>query len=259
MTETKIHNTAIVADTAEIGSGVTIGPYSIIGPHVKIGDNTTIDSHVVIDGRTTIGSGNRIWRFASIGTEPQDLKFKGEPGELFIGDNNMIREYVNMSIGTEHGGMKTIVGSGNLFMVNVHVGHDCIIGDKCIFANGVSLAGHVELGDHIFMGGHSAIHQFCKMGSYSMTAGGSTVVQDVPPFVAVHGLRASPSGLNLILMKRQGFAKEQINQVKEIYKTIYRSNFTLDEAKEKIANIGTDGHPKLFLDFLNSSTRGIAR
>jgi UDP-N-acetylglucosamine acyltransferase len=259
LSEFKVHPTAIVADTAEIGNDVEIGPFSIIGPNVKIGDGTWIDSHVVIEGRTTLGSGNKIWRFASIGTRPQDLKYHGEDAVLIIGDNNMIREYVNMSIGTEHGGMKTVIGSGNLFMVNVHVGHDCIIGDNSIFANGVSLAGHVELENHIFLAGHSAVHQFCKLGSYSMAAAGAIVTQDVPPFVTVQGLRASPNGLNSVLMKRQGFSKEEISLVKNIYKTIYRSGLPFDDAKAKIKELGDSDLVKLFSDFLNSSTRGICR
>lgn len=255
----KIHPTAIVAESAELGTDVTVGPYSIIGPKVKIGDGCWIDSHVVIDGNTTLGSRNKVWRFASIGTLPQDLKYNGEDASLSIGDDNLIREYVNISIGTEHGGMITKIGSQNLFMVNVHVGHDCIIGSHCIFANGVSLAGHVEMEDHIFLAGHSAVHQFCKLGAYSMAAAGSTVIQDVPPFVTVHGLRASPNGLNTVLMKRQGFKKEDVALVKDIYKLIYRKGLTLDDAKKQIFDLGDTGLPKLFSDFLNASTRGICR
>lgn len=259
MAEVNIHPTALVSEKAELGTGVSIGPFSIIGENVKIGDNTGIDSHVVIDGITTIGSGNKIWRFASIGTLPQDLKYHGEPGELHIGDNNLIREYVNMSIGTEHGGMKTVVGSNNLFMVNVHVGHDCIVGSNCIFANGVSLAGHVELDDHIFMAGHSAAHQFCKLGSYSMAAAGTIVTQDVPPFVTVAGHRAAPNGLNSVLMRRQGFSKGEMAEVKNIYKIIYRSQLSFDEAKSKVKEMSGSKIGKMYSDFLESATRGICR
>lgn len=259
MTETCIHETAIVAKTAKLGVGVEVGPYSIVGPNVEIGDHTWVDSHVVIDGFTTIGVQNKIWRFASIGTLPQDLKYKGEEARLEVGDQNLIREYVNVSIGTEHGGMLTKVGSKNLFMVNVHVGHDCVVGDNSIFANGVSLAGHVELGNHVFMAGHSAIHQFCQMGSYSMAAAGSIVTQDVPPFVMVEGNRASPHGLNSILMKRQGFSSEEMNIAKKVYKYLYRKQLTLEDALLSISDLGKNEITEMFHQFFERSSRGICR
>lgn len=259
MIDSIIHPTAIIAKEAEIDEGVHIGPFSIIGPDVKIGAGTWIDSNVVIEGHTKIGSNNKIWRFASLGTRPQDLKYKGEDAELIIGNNNMIREYVNMSIGTEHGGMKTVVGSDSLFMVNVHVGHDSVVGDKCILANGVSLAGHVELGDHVYMAGHSAIHQFCKMGAYSMAAGGAIITQDVPPWVTVHGNRAAPVGFNVVLMKRLGFDPTQIDAVKKAYKILYRSNLSLEESLVQIAELPVEDIKDTMLSFLKDCPRGICR
>lgn len=259
MLETIVHPTALVAETAELGAGTYIGPYSIIGADVKIGAQTWVDSHVVIEGSTTIGRNNKIWRFASIGTRPQDLKYRGEDSELIIGDNNLIREYVNISIGTEHGGMKTVIGSDNLLMVNVHIGHDSIIGNNCIFANGVSLAGHVEIYDHVYMAGHSAIHQFCKMGRYSMAAAAAIITQDVPPFVTVHGNRAKPNGFNIVLLKRLGFSSEELADVKRAYKLLYRSNLGLEDAKAEILNLDQTRVSTVLGDFLETCPRGICR
>lgn len=260
MSETFIHPTAIIHPGAEIGTGVQIGPFSVIGPETKIGDGTWIDSHVVVSQRTTIGKNNKIWRFASVGTEPQDLKFKGEKASLEIGDGNMIREYVNISIGTEGGGMLTKVGSRSLFMVNVHIGHDCQVGDDCVFANGVSLAGHVEVGHRAVLGGHSAVHQFCKLGGATMVAGGAIVVQDVPPFVLVHGNHAEPNGLNLTGLRRLGFDSKKIGELKEMYRLVYRANLTLDDAVTSIkASVADSPEKQIWLDFISQSKRGLAR
>ena len=260
MSETFIHPTAIVAQGAEIGVGVHVGAFSIIGPEVKLGDETWIDSHVVIANQTIVGQRNKIWRFASLGTEPQDLKYKGEKASLLIGDENMIREYVNMSVGTEGGGMLTKVGSRSLFMVNVHVGHDCQVGDDSVFANGVSLAGHVEIGNRAVLGGHSAVHQFCKLGPLTMTAGGAIVVQDVPPFVLVHGNHAAPNGLNLTGLRRQGYSGEKLAAIKEMYRLTYRANMTLDDALSAIKTTVPDSDDRqLWLDFIARAKRGLAR
>lgn len=259
-TQTKIHPTAIIDKGAELGTNVVIGPYSIIGAKVKIDDNCIIESHVHIKGRTTLGKGNHIWSFASIGTEPQDLKFKGEDTELICGENNLIREYVNLSIGTQGGGGKTIVGSGNLFMVGTHVAHDCIIGNDCIIANGVSLGGHVEIGNKAVLGGHAAFHQFTKIGDLAMIAGGSIVVQDVPPYCMVHGNHASPSGLNMIGLKRAGFSSENITSVKAMYRLLYSSGLTLDDAIETILReVSPSLSRNVFIEFLKKSNRGICR
>lgn len=260
MKETIIDSRAIIHPGAQIGAGVQIGPWSIIGPKVVIGDGTWIDSHVVISNRTTIGRNNKIWRFSSLGTEPQDLKFKGEDAALVIGDNNLIREYVNVSIGTEGGGMVTKIGSGTLLMVNVHIGHDCIVDDDCIFANGVSLAGHVEVGRYAVLGGHCAVHQFCKIGSMSMSAGGSIIVQDAAPFTLIQGNHASPNGLNLTGLKRRGFDSKKISEIKEMYRIVFRSNLTLADAIQNIKDSISDSPEReLWVTSIESSKRGLAR
>lgn len=258
--ETKIHPTAIIEKGAEIGVGVEIGPYSIIGANVKIGDGCKLHSHVVVQGHTTLGKENKIWPFASIGTTPQDLKFKGEIATLSIGERNMFREYSNVSIGTADGGYKTVVGSDNLFMMNVHVAHDCIIGSHCIFANGVSLAGHIEVADGAVFGGHSAAHQFVKVGQLAMIAAGSIVVQDVPAFVTVYGgEHAKPTGLNLLGLRRSGRNKDDISNIKKMYQLLYNEGLSFDDAIKDISNQFETEDGKAFVNLLKSSTRGVCR
>lgn len=258
--ETKIHPSAVVDKKARLGVGVEVAPFAVIGPKAILGDGVKVSSHVVISGRTTIGARTRIWPFASIGTEPQDLKFGGEDAELICGEDNMFREYVNISIGTDGGGGKTVIGSKNLLMVNTHIAHDCIIGDECIIANGVSLAGHVEVGHKAVLGGHSAVHQFSKVGDLAMLAGGSIVVQDVPPYCTVSGNHASSSGLNLTGLRRAGFKREMISEVKAMYKLLYRSNLTVDDAIIQMRETLSDSEPlNAFISFLQNSTRGVCR
>lgn len=261
MTEgTIIHPTAIVDKAAKLGHGVKIGPYSIVGPKVELGDSVQLDSHVVVGGRTRIGARTHIYPFASVGTDPQDLKFEGEDAELICGEDNVIREYSNLSIGTQGGGGKTQIGSGNLLMVNTHIAHDCIVGDHCIFANGVSLGGHVEVGNRAVIGGHAALHQFIKIGDLAMLAGGSIVVQDVPPFCTVAGNHASPTGLNSIGLRRAGLEKVHIKAVKAMYKILYQMNLTLESSIEMIeAELPFSDFKATFLDFLRASKRGICR
>ena len=261
MTEgTSIHPTAIIHKGAELGRGVKVGPYSIIGPKVALGDGVQIDSHVVVSGRTRIGARTHIYPFASIGTDPQDLKFKGEDSELICGEDNLIREYANLSIGTEGGGGKTVVGSGNLFMVNTHIAHDCVVGDHCIFANGVSLGGHIEVGNRAVIGGHAALHQFVKIGDLAMLAGGSIVVQDVPPFCTVAGNHASPSGLNSLGLRRAGLSKDQVRAIKSMYKLLFQMNHSLEDAIASIdAELAPSEQRDTFLNFLRASKRGICR
>lgn len=255
-----IHPTAIVHPAAELGKRVSIGPYTIVGEKVKLGDDVSVASHVVIDGFTSIGARTQIWPFASIGTQPQDLKFKGEDTELVCGEDNMIREYVNMSLGTEGGGGQTIVGNHNLFMVNTHIAHDCIIGDHCIFANGVSLGGHIEVSDRAVFGGHSAVHQFVKIGSMAMLAGGSIVVQDVAPYCTVFGNHAKPQGLNTLGLRRAGLSRDLISQLKDMYRILYSSQLTFDDARQRIADsVPSSKYKDIFLDFLAKSKRGVCR
>ena len=217
-----IHQSAIVSPKAKIGKNVRIGPFSIIGDNVELADNVEVKSHVVIEGITRIGEATVIYPFASIGNAPQDLKYKGEASEVIIGKNNTIREYVTIQPGTREDKMKTIVGDNGLFMVGVHIAHDCVIGNNVIFANYVSLAGHVEVGDYVIIGGLSAILQFTKIGSHAIIGGVSAVVQDLIPYGLATAERANLEGINLIGLNRRGFDKskslEASKAVKEIFK-----------------------------------------
>lgn len=258
--ETRIHPTAIVDKGAKLGCGVEIGPYCHIGPKAVIGDQVRLVSHVIVENQTTIGARTIAHPFATLGAIPQDLKYSGEAAELIIGAENSIRQYVNMSIGTEGGGGKTVVGRRNIFMVNVHIGHDSVVGDNCIFANGVSLGGHVFVGDHAVLGGHAAVHQFCRVGTRSMTAGGAMVVQDVPPFCMVHGDRATINGLNVVGLRRAGFTGDDVKDIKNMYRLLYSESLTVDDAIARIeAEVADTGWRRLFVDFLRQSARGVCR
>lgn len=258
--ETNIHPTAVVDSGAKLGAGVQIGAFAVVGPDVILGDRVKIDHHGLVRGKTSLGAGSRVWSFATVGTEPQDLKYKGEATELICGENNMIREYANLSLGTVGGGGKTVVGSDNLFMVNTHIAHDCQVGNHCILANGVSLAGHIQVDDGAVVGGHTAIHQFVRIGRLAMLAGGSIVVQDVPPFVTVHGNHASPAGLNLLGLKRSGRDKERIRDIKMMYKLLYQSGHTLEEALELMArDISGSEDLSSFIEFCQGTSRGLCR
>lgn len=230
-----IHPTAVIEQGATLGSNVKIGPYCVIGPHVKLGDNVELKSHVVVDGYTSIGDGTTIWPFASLGTAPQDLKFKGEKSSLVIGKNNKIREHVTMNPGTEGDKMKTVVGDNCLFMMSSHVAHDCIVGNNVILANNATLAGHVEVGDYAIIGGLSAVHQFVRIGPFSMIGGMSGVEYDVIPFGLVKGERAQLAGLNYIGLERRGFTKEQVQSLMKAFKQLFEGQGTLAERIEKVA------------------------
>ena len=199
----KIHPSAVVSSKAQIGDNVEIGPFCVVGDDVKIGEGTILKSHVVVEGDTVIGKNNIIFPFASIGLEPQDLKFKGEKSRVEIGDNNKIREHVTIHLGTQDGAMVTKIGSNCLLMVGVHIAHDCVVGNHVIFANNATLAGHVEVGDHVVIGGLSAVHQFVRIGAGAMIGGMSGVESDVFPNGLVMGERASLAGLNLVGLKRR--------------------------------------------------------
>ncbi|WP_087022922.1 acyl-ACP--UDP-N-acetylglucosamine O-acyltransferase [Thaumasiovibrio subtropicus] len=256
----QIHPSAVVEAGAVIGPGVKVGAFTYIGSDVEIGAETEIMSHVVIKGPTTIGKQNRIFQFASIGEACQDLKYAGEPTKLVIGDRNTIRESVTMHRGTVQDEGITIVGNDNLFMINAHVAHDCVIGDRCIFANNATLAGHVKVADHAIIGGMSAIHQFCHIGAHCMLGGGSIVVKDVPPFVMAQGNHCAPFGINVEGLKRRGYSKPAIMAIRKAYKLIYRSGKTLAEARPEIEALAQE-HEEVntFIEFLDKSTRGIIR
>jgi UDP-N-acetylglucosamine acyltransferase len=260
-----IHATAIIDPKAELDSTVEVGPYAVIGPNVKIGAGTKVGAHTVIEGKTTIGKGNQLFQFTSIGAAPQDKKYANEPTELIIGDNNTVREFVTLNRGTSQDQGVTRIGNDNWIMAYVHVAHDCVIGDHCIFANTTNLGGHVQIGDWVILGGASGVHQFCKIGAHAMSGTGSVVLHDVPPFVMVSGNTAQAHGINSEGLKRRGFSIDEIGQIRQAYKTLYKSNLTLAEAKialaEVVANAPADSAKsvQLILTFLGSVTRGIVR
>lgn len=255
-----IHPTAVVAPGAQLGRGVEIGPFCFVGPKVQLGDNVKLASHVTIENRTTIGARSVIYQFATIGVVPQDLKFHGEDAELIVGEENSIRQYANISIGSESGGGITKIGRRNLLMVYTHVAHDCQIGDNIVLVNGVSLGGHVIIQDRAFVGGHSAVHQFCRIGTRVMIGGGSMVVQDVPPYCMVQGDRAAPVGLNVVGLRRAGYSAESLRDLKAMYRMLYSENLTVDDAIKKIeTDIDSSEERRIFVEFLRSSERGVCR
>ena len=244
-----IHPTAVVDPAAKLGEDVFIGPFCVVGPDVELGDRVRLTSHVVVEGRTRVGEDTVIYPFASIGHRPQDLKFKGEPSELIIGRNNQIREHVTMSPGTEGGGMVTRIGDNGLFMVGVHVAHDCVVGNHAVLANNATLAGHVELGDFVTIGGLSAVRQFVRIGSHAMIGGMSGVEKDVIPYGLVMGDRARLAGLNLVGLERRGFQKDEIHALRAAYRLLFGNEGTFAERMEEV---GRDmGQQALVADVLS--------
>ncbi len=233
----QIHPTAIVEPGAEIGNDVVIGPYCCVGPNVTLADNVTLVSHVVVAGITSIGKGTKVFPFASIGHQPQDLKFHGEESRLEIGENNVIREHVTMNPGTEGGGMLTRIGSSCLFMMSSHVAHDCQIGDNVILVNNATLGGHVEIGDWAIIGGLSAVHQFVRIGRHAMVGGMSGVENDVIPYGSVVGNRAHLSGLNLVGLKRRSFSRDEIHDLRRAYRLIFAQEGTQAERLADVAEL----------------------
>ncbi|MGM0508236.1 MAG: acyl-ACP--UDP-N-acetylglucosamine O-acyltransferase [Fusobacteriota bacterium] len=254
----KIAATAIIEEGAKLGDDIEIGHHVIIGKDVEIGDNTIIKSNTVIRGKTKIGKNNTIYQFTTLGEDPQDLKYKGEDTKLIIGDNNKIREYVTMNKGTIASG-KTVVGDNNLFMAYAHVAHDCIVGDNCILANAVTLGGHVEVSDWAILGGLTGVHQFVKIGKHVMVGGASAIKKDVMPYVIIDGNDPKVRGINTIGLKRRGFSKKDIYNIKQAFKIIFKSDLRLEEALEKIKNEYSSKFTKLFELFANQSERGIYR
>jgi len=255
-----IHPQAIIEPGAVIGKNVSIGPWTHIAANVVIGDNCDISSHVVINGPTRIGQGNRIFQFASIGEDCQDLKYAGEPTELIIGDNNTFRESCTIHRGTIQDNSLTQIGSNNLFMAYTHVAHDCMVGSNCIFANNASIAGHVHVGDYAIIGGMVGVHQFCHIGAHSFIAGNTLVLKDVPAYVMASGQPAKPFGLNSEGLKRRGFAKETILAIKRAYKTMYRKGLSVDDALAAIAEMPEQSDElQAFCNSIKESNRGIIR
>ncbi len=255
-----IHPTAIIDATANIGTGVEIGPYSVIGENVVIEEGCKISSHVVIQGPSHIGKDTQIFQFSSIGEIPQDKKFAGEETRLEIGERNVIREGCTLNRGTIQDKKVTKIGDDNWIMAYVHVAHDCEIGNHTILANNVALAGHVTVADYAILGGFTLVHQFCRIGAHSFTGMGSALSKDLPPFVMASGNLAKPYGLNTEGLKRRGYSLDEIKLVKQAYKIIYRSGNTLDEARQALrALAGSSKNVALMLEFLENVTRGIVR
>ncbi|MEM7613811.1 MAG: acyl-ACP--UDP-N-acetylglucosamine O-acyltransferase [Pseudomonadota bacterium] len=253
----EIHATAIVEDGATIGEGVKIGAYSVIGPDVTLGAGCTVLNHVSIAGWTTMGDGNRIFPFASLGQPPQDLKYAGERTLLEIGSDNVVREHVTMNPGTEGGGGVTRVGNGGLFMNFVHVGHDCIVGDRVIFANAVTLGGHVLVGDGAVLGGLAAVHQRCRIGAGAMIGGLAGVAADVIPYGTVAGERAKLMGLNLVGLKRRGMPKDEINGLRSAFSALFEGEGTLGQRAEAVTE--SHGDNALVQEILSFIAEGSAR
>lgn len=255
-----IHPTAIVHPAAELGPGVSVGPYAVIGEHVVIGAGTSIGAHAVVTGHTTIGRDNRIFQFTSVGDEPQDKKYAGEPTGLTIGDRSTIREFCTLNCGTVQDAGVTRVGNDNWIMAYVHVAHDCVVGDHVIMANCTQLAGHVHVGDWAILAGFTGAHQFCRIGAHAMTAIATVLVHDLPPYVMAQGDTAKAHGINAEGLKRRGFSAEAIAGIRRAYKTLYRSGLTLDEARTALAGqVAECPEVGVMAEFLERTTRGIVR
>jgi UDP-N-acetylglucosamine acyltransferase len=251
---------AVVDPAARIDADVYIGPYAVVGADVEIGRGTRIEPHVVIKGRTLIGADNHIFQFASIGDDPQDKKYKGEPTRLVIGDRNTIRECCTINRGTVQDRSVTTVGNDNWIMAYCHIAHDCVVGNHTIFANNASIAGHVHVGDHAILGGFTAIHQFCHVGAHALTSMFSYVSKDIPAYVTASGRPAEPRGINAEGLKRRGFTATQIRNIREAYRTLYRQALKLEEAMAELTQrLPEQPELKLLLDSLSGGSRGVAR
>lgn len=255
-----IDPSAVVDPSAKIADGVSIGPYSIIGADVEIGEGTEIGPHVVIKGPCRIGKENRIFQFSSIGEEPQDKKYNGEPTLLEIGDRNVIREYCTFNRGTVQDLGYTRMGNDNWIMAYVHIAHDCVVGNNTIFANNATLAGHVNIEDYAILGGACLIHQFCTIGVHSFVGMGSHVAKDVPPYLMISGQPAEPHGLNIEGLRRRGFDRDAIKALRQAYKIVYRSSLTVAKALEQMEELKNQfDEVARFAEFVANSERGIVR
>lgn len=262
---TQIHPSALVDAQAELAADVVVGPYAVIGPHVRVGEGSSIGAHCVVEGHTTIGRDNRIFQFASIGAAPQDMKYRGEPTRLVIGDRNTFREFVTVNTGTVQDEGVTRVGDDNWVMAYVHIAHDVRMGSHCVLANNATLAGHVHVGDWATVGGLSGVHQFVKIGAHAMIGFQAHVAQDVPPFITADGHPLAARAINLTGLKRRDFSAERIAAIKQMHKLIYRSGLPLADAVVQIGALRDSADPAaqvdiaLMLDFLAAATRGIVR
>lgn len=260
--EALIHQTAVVSPNADLASDVRVDAFSVIGPGVEIGSGTWIGPHSVVDGRTRIGSGNRIYGQSSIGRDPQDLKYQGEESFLEIGDDNQIREFVTLNRGTAVAGGVTRIGSRNLLMTGVHVGHDCCVGSDSILANSVTLGGHVQVEDAVTVAAFSGVHQFCRVGYRAFIGGYSVITRDALPFVKTVGSRgeARTYGINTVGLQRAGFSEERISALKKAYRLIVRSGLSIDQADERVLSSGLENDDvALLIRFARDSERGFIR
>lgn len=255
-----IHATAIIDPKAELAEDVSVGPYSIIGPEVQIDAGTSIGSHVVVKGPTRIGKHNRIYQFASVGEDTQDMKYRGEPTRLEIGDHNIIREFCTLHRGTVQDKSLTKIGDHNLLMAYCHVAHDCNVGSHIIMANAASIAGHVVVEDHAILGGFSLVHQFCKIGQYSFSAMGSVIARDIPPYILVGGQPTKPHGINSVGLERRGFSPDAIRQIKKAYKIVFKSGLKLEEAIAALDDMALEtAEIQCLAEFLKQTQRSILR
>lgn len=251
---------AIIHPSARLAANVQVGPWTIIGPDVEIDEGTVIASHVVIKGPTRIGKHNHIYQFSTVGEDTPDLKYKGEPTRLVIGDHNVIREGVTIHRGTVQDRSETTIGNHNLLMAYVHVGHDSVIGNHCILVNNVALAGHVWVDDWAILSGYTLVHQFCRIGAHSFSGMGTAIGKDVPAYVMVYGSPAEAKNINAEGLRRRGFSKEAVTAITRAYKTIYRRGLTLDEALQELEPmVAATPELQLLIDSLKQSTRGIVR
>ena len=251
---------ALIHPSAKLAKGVSIGPGTIIGADVEIGEVTWVGPHVVIQGPTVIGKNNKIFQFASVGDEPQDITYQGEPTRLEIGDNNIIREFCMISRGTVKGGGLTRVGDHNFFMAYTHVGHDCMIGNHVIMVNYSALSGHVVIGDYANIGAYAAVHQFCYVGAYAFIKGATYVTKDVLPYVMIAGQDPSAFGINTVGLRRRGFSSTTIDCLRRAYKIIFRKALSVQEAIAELELLQVECPEVLpMIDILNQSTRGIVR
>jgi UDP-N-acetylglucosamine acyltransferase len=255
-----IHPTAIVHSGARLGANVEVGPYSIIGEHVELGDGTTVAAHAVVEGHTRLGRNNRVFQFASLGSAPQDKKFRGEPTRLEIGDGNTFREFCTINTGTMQDEGLTRIGDDNWFMAYSHVAHDCVVGSHTIFANNAHVAGHCRVEDWVILGGFTGVHQFVRIGAHAMTGGGTILFQDVPPYVTAVGNPAKTYGINSEGLKRRGFSEAAIAEIKKAYRTLYRRGLQLAEARGALAAVA-EGTPEVgaLVRFIDGSERGLLR
>jgi len=255
-----IHPSAIVAPTARLGAGVTIGPYSTIGDQVTLGDGTTVGGHVVIETGVDVGRNCRIFSHAVLGSEPQDLKFRGEKSMLIVGDDTIIREFATLNRATSGGGGKTVVGRGCLIMAYAHVAHDCHLGDGVILANAATLGGHIVIEEHAIVGGLTGVHQFCRIGAHAIIGGCSGIMLDIPPFVKAQGNLARLFGLNTVGLKRRNFPPEAIRHLKQAYRLLFLSGLNTSQALERItAELPACAEVQHLVHFIKTSERGITR